>query len=219
MAKVTPSSINRNDYNPTFSPTTCPSVVTATGSDAVEWLAPATPLPPSPNNALCECEMSQLQCVSTSNDATTYADDFGYICGNTAGACNGTNSNITVGSYGAFGMCSPQQKLSYDMNKYYQAQSGAAKSSACDFSGRASLRSTSSPTGSCVSLLQAAGTNGQGTVPQPTGNSAAQGGSGSGGSSSGVAAGMRIPAIDTGLMTMGAYIVVAIASGAGMILL
>ena len=223
MATISPSSMNSNSYSPTFSPTTCPSVVTstastATGSGSVQWLAPATPLPPSPNGALCSCEMTQLQCVSTSNDQDTYEADFNYICGSANGICAGINTNISDGSYGAYGMCSPQQQLSFAMNKYYQAQSGAAKSSACDFSGRASLQSTSKPTGSCVSLLQAIGTNGQGTVPQPTGNSAQQSG-GAAGSSSAIGIPRSVPAIDVGLLQMGAYILVAVMSGVGMILL
>ncbi|KAL9055370.1 MAG: hypothetical protein Q9162_003567 [Coniocarpon cinnabarinum] len=260
MASVSPSSTNSDSYNPTFSPTNCPSVVTSAApstADASEqqWLAPATPLPPSPNPELCSCEMSQLQCVSTSDNQDTYQDDFNYICGQVRGACAGINTNITTGSYGVYGMCSPQQQLSFAMNKYYQAQSGQAKSSACDFSGRASLRSTSSPTGtyqahawlmpvrmrqannlrlgSCVSLLQAAGTNGAGNVPQPSGNSsqqsAAAGGSGgsggsgsqggSGSSSSAAANIIGIPSFDTGLLQMFGYVLVAFVSGAGMILL
>lgn len=236
MAKVSPSSTNSNSYNPTFSPTICPSVVTsanaaATDSNSEVWLAPATPLPPPPNPALCACQMSTLQCVSDSTDQSTYEADFNYICGAVQGACSGINRNASDGAYGAYGMCSPQQQLSYAMNKYYQAQSGAAKSSACDFSGRATLQSTSSPTGSCVSLLQAAGTNGQGPVPEPSGNAAQQssaggGGSGSGssggsasGSSKGAANGLEIPALDTGLLQLGAYVVCAIITGAGMIVL
>ena len=248
MAKVSPSSTDSNSYNPTFSPTTCPSIVTsanptATDSNSELWLAPATPLPPPPNPQLCACQMSTLQCVSSSTDETTYEADFNYICGAVQGACSGINRNVSDGSYGAYGMCSPQQQLSYAMNKYYQAQSGAAKSSACSFSGRAKLQSTSSPTGSCVSLLQAAGTNGQGTVPEASGNSAQQssaaaaagggngvsggsGGSGSSGSSGstassskGAAYGIKAPTVDTGLLQMGAYVACAITTGAGMILL
>ena len=161
----------------------------------------------------------------------SYKDDFDYICSNSRGACDGINTNITTGNYGAYGMCSDQQKLSYAMNKYYQAQNGAAKSSACGFSGRASLQSTSNPTGSCSPLLQAAGTNGQGTVPQPSGNSAQQasaaggsggrgGSGGSGGSSSsGAANAVSIPAFDMALLQMGVYVAVAVVSGAGMLML
>ena len=122
MASISPSTMNSNSYSPTFSPTNCPSVVSsATGTNSDQWLAPATPLPPSPNQALCACEMSQLQCVSSSTDETTYQNDFNYICGAVQGACSGINTNISDGSYGAYGMCSPQQQLSFAMNKYYQA--------------------------------------------------------------------------------------------------
>ena len=232
--------MNSNSYNPTFSPTSCPSIVTAssagaTDSNSAEWLAPATPLPPSPNAAVCACEMSQLQCVSSSTDQTTYQDDFDYICGAVRGACDGINTNVTGGgTYGAYGMCSAQQKLSFAMNKYYQAQSGSAKSSACDFSGRARTQSTSAPTGSCSSLLQAAGTNGQGTVPPPSGNAAQQssvaaggggssgggsGGSGGSGSSQGAGSHLRVPTFDAGLLQLSAYIICAVVTGAGMIIL
>ena len=114
------------------------------------------------------------------------------------------------------------------MNKYYQAQQGDSKKSACDFKGRATTQSTSAPSGTCASLLQAAGTDGHGTVPSPTGNAAQQaadaGGNvgavgNKGSSSSGVGAAITVPALDLGMLQLGVYVVVALATGAGMIVL
>lgn len=215
-------------YNPSVTTPGCPGV-TSTGES--QWLATATPLPPTPNQGLCQCLTGILGCVSSDNDMTSYEDDFDYICGSGGNVCNGITANGTTGQYGAYGMCSPQQQLSFVMNQYYKAHSSQA--SACSFNGHASTKAASNPSGSCQALIQQAGTDGAGTVPQPTGNANAQAsnaapgtgsgsGSGSGSSSSsskGAANTVSIPAFDAGLLELGAYVVGAIVTGAGMILL
>ena len=225
MAKASPSSTAMNDYQPSAASSwsSCPAVVTTSsgpqGTDAI-WMAQATPLPPTPNQALCQCEMETLSCISTSNDMRTYGDDFGYICGKNPNACAGIESNATSGKFGAISQCSPQQQLSWAMNKYYQAQSNDAKSSACDFDGRAKTTSASSAAGTCGTLVMAAGSNGQGTVPQPSGNSQSQSSNGASSSSSGASPrGVSIPSLDAGMLQLGLYAVGAMISGAGMILL
>ena len=222
MASVSPSSTDINAYNPALTTPSCPDV-TSTGS--AQWLATATPLPPTPNQALCQCEMNTLGCVSSSNDPNTYGNDFNYICGSGGSVCNGIAANGTTGQFGAYGMCSPQQQLSFVMNQYFKAHNSQA--SACSFNGHASTQAARSPSGSCQSLIQQAGTDGAGTVPQPTGNSNSQGTSsgGSGGgapgtsSSKAAAKAVSIPAFDTGILQLGVYIVGAVVTGAGMILL
>lgn len=231
MATISPSSTNMNDYNPTFSPTSCPAVVTATsGTNSQLWLAQATPLPPTPNQEVCNCVMSTLNCVSNSNDAESYMGDFNYICGlNNGQYCQGIAGNATTGTYGALSQCNPQQQLSWVMNQYYNAQSGSNKASACAFSGRAKTQAASSATGSCQPLVQAVGTAGTGTVPQPTGNSQQQssaGGGSSDGSSGGSASssksdasGLVVHVADFGVLQAALYISVAALTGAGMIFL
>lgn len=228
MATISPSSTNRDDYSPTFSPTTCPEVVTSTGSAATDqlWLAEASPLPPTPNQALCACKVASLSCVSDSNDPETYLDDFGFICGvRGKDYCAGIEHNATTGSYGAFGQCNPKQQLSFVMDRYYQDQPEGAKASACAFGGRARTQQPARPSGNCGSLLRAARDDGSGNVPQPSGNSQQQGGSsggngGNGGSTSNPAAHVvGIPSFDWGVVQMGLYVLVAVGTGMGMILL
>lgn len=217
-----------NDYSPTFSATSCPAVVTATGTGTATelWLAEASPLPPTPNQALCECEVASLTCVSNSNNADSYQQDFDYICGLQGGYCDGIAHNATTGNYGAYSQCNAKQQLSFVMNQYYEGQSGQAQASACTFSGRAKTQAAAKATGSCSSLLKAAGTDGSGTVPQPSGNSNQQGssggsgsGSGSGSSSKAAASGLTVPSFDFGLLQIGLYVTGAVVTGAGMILL
>lgn len=230
IATVSPSSTNINDYNPTFSPTSCPAVVTATGTGSASqlWLAAASPLPPPANPALCSCLMNTLSCVSSSSDAETYSGDFGFICGLQNGKyCQGITHNATTGVYGAVSECNPQQQLSWVMNQYYNDQSGSAKSSACAFSGRASSKATTNPTGTCSALVNAVGTAGTGTVPLPTGNSHQQssgngggsGGSASGSSSGAASSGPIIHVHDFGFLQVALYTTIAAVTAAGMILL
>ncbi|KAI9670228.1 MAG: 1,3-beta-glucanosyltransferase gas1 [Alyxoria varia] len=224
MAKVDPSSTNIDGYTPPSPATSwsdCPSVVT-TGPSSAIWLAEASPLPPTPNQELCQCLMDTLDCVSTSNNANSYGRDFNFICGEDPGACAGIAANATTGRYGAYGQCSPQEQLSFVMNRYYQGQSGGAQASACQFNGRASTTSGGSPSGSCSSLINAAGTNGGGNVPQPSGDSSAQasqGGRSTSTSSQGAASGLVVPTFEKGVVFMTLYVVSAAVAGAGMILL
>lgn len=201
-------------YNPATSTRTCPDVV-STGSQA--WLATASPLPPTPNQELCQCEMQSLSCISSDMNMQDYQDDFNYICGSQPNPCGGIEANATTGKFGAYGMCNAQQKLSYVMNQYYNLHGQSA--SACDFNGHASTKAASSATGSCQPLLQAAGSDGSGTVPQPTGNSNSQGGQAASSSSKAAAPGLLIPSFDTGLWQMSLYVLGAAGTGAGMILL
>ncbi|KAI0178667.1 carbohydrate-binding module family 43 protein [Hypoxylon sp. FL1284] len=211
LAKVTPSLTQSSEYKPKNTAPACPTVGGTT------WAAMASPLPPAVNPQLCACEMKSLTCNVFSDDATSYGDKFNYICGADESYCSGIAHNATTGKYGALSGCSPKDQLAFVANQYYQAQDN--KASACDFGGLASTQSPQTSQG-CDALLQAAGTNGGGSVPSPTGQqgTAAEGGTSS---SEGAAVGiMTTPAFfDYGKALFVGYVITAVVSAAGIIVL
>ena len=171
------------------------------------WNASST-LPPSPNNDLCNCAVSNATCVANSNVSPDgYGDLFSFICA--AGACDGIIGDGSKGEYGAYSMCSAQQRLSIAMNAYFIMMGGDSQS--CNFNGNAIMQ-TPSIAGSCgASLTQAGGALGTGT--------STAGASGGSGSSSSAASASGLPSFDFGVLAVGVYTVVATALGAGLFLL
>ncbi|KAF2121976.1 Glucanosyltransferase-domain-containing protein [Lophiotrema nucula] len=204
IAKVNPTGVKMADFNPTNTvAASCPTV----NSD---WGAVATPLPPAANTDLCSCMTDGLSCVVSSDvDEKDYSDIFDFVCGEKKGAyCVGIAKNATTGSFGAYGMCTPQQQLGYVLDQYSKNVTGG-----CDFKGQAKSNSPKSASNSCKSLLEQAGPQGTGTVTSAPG--AAQ----TGKSSQGAAPGMIVPSFSTGLFSIGVYVFGAGLSGAAMILL
>lgn len=206
IAKATPSGVKMSDYTPSnTAAATCPKVT------AGKWEAESEILPPVANSQLCSCMVETLSCVvADKTDEDDYADMFNFICGKKEGEyCAGINKNATVGPYGAYGMCSNKDKLSFAANVYAKDVSGG-----CGFKGKATTKAAvATPTASgCSNLLQAAGAAGTGVV-----SSNGNGTSGSG--SKGAAAGLSIPQFSTGSFGLGMYVVGAVASGMAMILL
>lgn len=123
------------------------------------WKA-ATNLPPTPDDTVCDCMAKSLTCVVSDDvDDDDYEDLFSYICG--VIDCDGITANGADGSYGAYSFCSNKDKLSFVLDLYYRAQD--ENSSACDFSGSASLV-TGTTASTCKSIISAAGKSGLGTV-------------------------------------------------------
>lgn len=222
IAKISPSGVNMNAYNPTNTEArACP----ATGAD---WGA-ATNLPPTPNEELCGCMTKALSCVASDNvQPTDYDGLFGTVCGLVDGVCAGIAANATTGKYGAYGMCNAKEQLDYAFNAYYQDQLNQGKgASACDFKGAATTQAAASPSGNCKALLSQAGSGGTGTVtsaPTATGgsgssSSGSSSGSGSSASHSGSAGIMTTSSMDIGMVHIGAYAFCAVLAGMGMILL
>lgn len=191
----------------------CPKVT------AGKWDALSDPLPPAANAQLCSCMMDTLSCVVA--DKTTeddFGDMFGFICGLKGGEyCAGINKNATSSRpYGAYGMCSNKEQLSFAANAYGKAVSGG-----CNFKGKATTKAAvATPTASgCSSLLKAAGASGTGVVGGGASGSGGSGASGSSGSKTGAASGLSAPVFNTGAFSLGMYVVGAITSGMAMILL
>lgn len=207
MASVTPSLVAYSSVN-TGTPTTCPSVGGTT------WLATATPLPPTPNAALCSCLPGTLACIASPSDSnTTYGTTFSYICGlNNGDYCDGILANGTTGQYGTFGMCAAEVQLDYVLNQYYQNyKNNDNVPSPCAFSGAATLQSTTSASGTCASLLGAAVTSSGGTGTSSGSTAAATS------KSAAVAVGLR--SVQNGYLLMSIYALVSSMTGAAAILL
>ncbi|SCW02131.1 LAFE_0E14862g1_1 [Lachancea fermentati] len=165
---ISPSSASINTASTSStSSLACP----ATGS---YWKA-ATALPPTPNDSLCSCMSSSLNCVVSSDvDSDDYETLFDYVCGIVS--CDGITANGTSGEYGAYSFCSPEEQLSFVLNLYYEAQ--GSSSSACDFSGSASLQSATTKS-SCSSVLSAIGSEGTGSASGISSFTVSSSGSGS----------------------------------------
>ncbi|KAG7194528.1 1,3-beta-glucanosyltransferase gas1 [Scheffersomyces spartinae] len=177
IASVSPTLI-KSAQAANVTATTCPAI-------GANWQA-TTLLPPTPDKSACECMDESLSCVvdgSVSSD--DYQSLFEYVCYHID--CSGINANGTSGDYGAYSPCSNQQRLNFVLDLYYKAQ--GSSSSACDFSGSASLKSASTA-GSCASVLSAAGESGMGTVvPASTTKGSGSSGSASGSKASASASG------------------------------
>ena len=220
---ISPSGVNSNSYTPSHTAAqSCPTVGSA-------WEA-ATALPPTPNSELCSCMYDALACVPSNQVSEADVGTlFGVVCGLGNSVCAGIAANGSTGDYGAYGMCNSTQQLGWALDQYYlQQQASGNGASACDFSGSASTKAVVTPTGTCASLVQQAGSAGTGTVTSAPTGSGSSGGSGSGssgsgssssGSSLGVAGLSTIPSLNFGVLQIGVYLVCAFGAGAGMILL
>jgi hypothetical protein len=176
MASISPTSATASAASASAHKLQCPS----TNS---HWDA-ATALPLTPNADVCSCVSDSALCVVSSDvDEKDYGDLFGIVCNFVS--CDDINADGVTAQYGIFSFCSPKEKLDYILNKYYLAQS--KNKSACDFSGSATVVSSSAAS-SCSAVLKAASSgqtysNGSGkatsTSKSASGSSSAKATSGS----------------------------------------
>lgn len=105
-------------------------------------------LPPPPDNAVCECMHDSLECVvKDSVDEEDYEQLFSYVCERVS--CDAINANTS--DYGGYCFCNPRDKLSFVLNMFYMGNN--KKSSACDFSGSATLKKATTKA-HCSTLLR-----------------------------------------------------------------
>ncbi|KAA1468466.1 carbohydrate-binding module family 43 protein/Glycoside hydrolase family 72 protein [Dentipellis sp. KUC8613] len=157
----------------------------------------STTLPPTPNDAACQCLQNNLSCQFTPKTSNTSAivgsllDTACSLIGSAGGNCNAISGDGSSGTYGAVSACDPSVKLSFVMSQYYEATNRNAQS--CDFSGNAtvnanapsSVSAANSVASSC--LASATGTSVP-TAPASAGGSSSSGTSGQqGGKSSNTA--------------------------------
>jgi hypothetical protein len=217
IAKVSPTITQRSAYTPANSAPACPSV-------GGSWQAQASPLPPTVNPQLCQCMVDSLMCNIRSTDEEEYASVFDYICGANATFCAGIDRNATTGDFGGYSGCNPKDQLAFAANQYYLGNN--RRSDACSFEGKATRQSAQTAS-SCVAILSAVGAAGSGTVPTASGRGTASVGGGNGGggarassNSQGAASSTHSPTFFAyGNVVMSAWIVVAVGSLMGMLVL
>jgi hypothetical protein len=206
IAAATPTGVNSADYSPTNTVgQACPTV----GSS---WQA-ASALPPTPNQSVCSCMMSSLVCTAATNiNGTQISSLFSEVCGYINGkACIGIDTNPETGVYGPYSMCNATEQLSYAFNAYYLAESSAA--SACSFGGNANIVKAAAAASTCSSVLASASSS-------IAAGATATGGASSSTSKKSEASGMTFGAtLGMGKVAFVGFTLVAVLSGAGMILL
>ncbi len=199
---VTPTGVNSASYTPSNTiGQACPTI------DA-NWQA-STALPPTPNQAVCSCMMSSLSCIVKSTvDTDSLGTLFGQVCGYNGGKpCAGIIRNTTTGVYGAYSMCNATEQLSYAFNTYYLGQNSA--SGACDFAGSAQIVKAATVASSCSSVIA------QATASNPISAS----GTGASTSKKSDASGIVGASLSSGKYFIIGYTLVAVFSGAGIVLL
>jgi 1,3-beta-glucanosyltransferase GAS1 len=211
MKSIAPSSTNAASYTPTnLNAAACPTQNST-------WDV-STNLPPTPDEALCQCMSSSVACGPNSGlSAQEVGTLLGVVCGLSSSACGGIDANGSTGVYGPYSPCDASAQLAYALNAYYEEQSSQGNgASACDFSGSATLQSATTPT-SCTSQLSAASV--QATA---TGSSASGSGSAASSSTSKAAAASAhlhsAFSISNGLQ-LGLYLFVALTTGVFMVIL
>jgi len=113
----------------------CPATSTAFDS--------STTLPPTPNDASCNCLENNLSCQFTpiTSNFTAIVGallDFGCSSlGQAGGSCNAIAGNGSTGVYGQISGCSPSVELSYVMSQFYEANNRNPQ--ACSFGGNGTV--------------------------------------------------------------------------------
>lgn len=157
ISKINPKGVTMSSYTPSnTSPRDCPV-------ENQFWEASST-LPPTPNESLCQCMVKSLGCVAKSSVSDKAIGDlFSFVCGQANSDCSAITANGTTGTYGAFSMCSANERLSWAFNMYYDANGKSTQS--CDFNGNATTQTAATST-DCKSTLESAS-----NTPKSTGSS------------------------------------------------
>ncbi|CAI5759104.1 unnamed protein product [Candida verbasci] len=121
------------------------TTLTCPGSSESTWRA-AVDLPPTPDEAYCECHSRSFDCVVNEDlEAEDYGELYGLVCAEID--CSDISVDGTTGDYGDYSFCSDRDKLSYVLNLYFHDQGGRVD--ACDFDGKASLNADAQSSSSC----------------------------------------------------------------------
>ncbi|KAK9441504.1 beta-1,3-glucanosyltransferase [Metarhizium brunneum] len=207
---ATPKTVEMSEYKPGGKMNECPKLTD-------NWQANKA-LPPTPDKSLCSCMAKSRACVPKSGLAVKkFGDIFGFICKASPESCAGINGNATTGVYGAYSMCSDEEKLAYVLDAYYSSQKKAKD--ACDFDGSAETQSANSDSSCSDALAKASDTNKKAaTATSPIGG----GGNAKATSSSDNFAVHGAPVariFAIGDFAVGLYMLVALCVGAGMVAL
>ncbi|KAI0307493.1 glycoside hydrolase family 72 protein [Multifurca ochricompacta] len=152
----------------------------------------STTLPPTPNDAACQCLESNLSCQFNPQTSNTTAilgpllDTACSLLGTVGGSCDPIAGNGQTGQYGVVSPCDPSTKLSFAMSGYFEANKRNPQ--ACSFGGNGTVNAKASTTSSASAfasscLAAATGTHVP-TAPSTTSNSGSSSTSGTGSGSS-----------------------------------
>jgi hypothetical protein len=181
-------------------------------------LRASTSLPPTPNEAACNCVETSLSCKftpATSNYTGVVGALLDTACGllgQKGGNCDDIGGNGSTGTYGRLSGCDPTIKLSFVMSEYYESQN--RNGDACSFAGNGTVNplaptstsAASAAASSCVSNPDATFTP---TALATTGSSTSTSTTTGSGKSSGAAAVLGDP---KALLGLGVMSVVGLAS-------
>ncbi|KAK2014308.1 glycolipid anchored surface protein [Colletotrichum eremochloae] len=196
-----PTTIQMDSYEPSNSPAECPST-------AANWEVDGNTLPPTPDKSLCECMTKSLSCVPKQNlKAEAIGDIFSFVCGAAPDSCKGIATDPPAGVYGAFSMCSDEQKLAYVMNDYYKSQKSAR--SACDHGGQGEIVSPSADDTCKKALASATDTSSASSTAKPSSSSSGNAAAGS----------LYQPVFNFGGLAVGAYLIASACVGAAIMAL
>jgi hypothetical protein len=162
FAMATPSPTNSQSYNGNGQiQKACPTMDT-------QWNA-GTVLPPTPNNEVCACMISSLECIANSSInysasafATLKINAANAACGSGNGLCDATMANGTMGTYGAYSSCTSVQVLSWLYNEFYIINNRNA--SFCGLKGEGIVQKTFPTNSTCNDILEQAGPRGTNTI-------------------------------------------------------
>jgi 1,3-beta-glucanosyltransferase GAS1 len=147
ISEADPELTDESSYTSANKPAPCPATTKT-------WQASPN-LPPTPDNGTCACMFATLTCVPAPGlDEKKYGDIFKFVCGSAGAPCSGIRADADLGVYGAYSMCSPEHKLGYVLDRYYKNQKSA--SSACDFSGQATIVTPTKVNDGCSEKLASA---------------------------------------------------------------
>ncbi|KAH9947943.1 Glucanosyltransferase-domain-containing protein [Amylocystis lapponica] len=178
------------------------------------WLASAT-LPPTPNDAACNCIESALSCQFTpkqSNTSVIVGDLLDYTCsllGQQGGSCNAISANGSSGVYGLVSPCAPSIELSYIMSQYYELTSNNAQS--CNFAGNATVNKAAA-TVSASAAASSCDSNPSATFV-PSAPASSGGSSGSSGSSGSPNAASSVSSSSQALLGLGVACALSVVGG------
>ncbi|KAL8774995.1 MAG: hypothetical protein Q9209_000474 [Squamulea sp. 1 TL-2023] len=214
LASVNPTGVAMSSYSPTNRPQACPKQDNA-------WSA-SEKLPPSPNNAVCSCMVQSLNCTANSNiNDDDLRTNFDYLCDpNNGDFCSGILANGTKGVYGAYSMCTAEERISWAFNAFFmdQTKNNPKNTDPCNFNG-AARKQTPRANGDCRDVVNQAGAAGTGAITAAPAATGVSSGGGAASSSTGAASALTVPGFNAGMVQMAAYVTVAAFIGAAMVLL
>lgn len=161
IAKITPTSTFASNYVVT-------NTFTASCSTGASFSASPT-LPPVVNQNVCGCMMNSLNCIAKIGlDAGAAESRYEQLCGTSSEDCPALHGNGSNGTYGAFSICTINQRLSWALNELYRYSSEG-----CIQDASAQYQSSIYSSGDCEEVMYEAGHYGTGTIttfPTSTGS-------------------------------------------------